>query len=135
MRSCHSPSAVLQGVREVQLRLPRSLEAELCRNLTDPGIGCPQDLTEGRIADVSIDRAIRIELRVIEDVEHLQPKLKRATFGEACHFVKCQVVVVDSRSVEHAAFGVALRAERIWGERSRVEVRLAVTRVVVDFVP
>src|ERR1700730_17769496 len=121
--------------REAQLRLPRSLEAELCCDLTYPRIGCAQDLTEGRIADVAIDRAIRIELRVVEHVEHLQPKLKRATFGEACHFVQCHVVVVESRSVEHAAFGVSLRAESIWGERSSVEVKLAVPRIMVDVVP
>jgi|ERR1700685_705364 hypothetical protein len=51
-------------------------EMELRCDLPDPRIGGVQNLTEGRISDVPVDRSIRIELRVIEDVEHLQSQFK-----------------------------------------------------------
>src|ERR1700731_5423270 len=116
-------------MREAALASLTLLEAELRSDLTDPGICRAQNVAEGCIADVSIDRSVRVELRVVEDVEHLQPKLQRARFGEAGHLVQRHIVVVDARPVEHPAPGVALRAERIRGEGRSVEVRLAVPRV------
>lgn len=36
----------------------------------------------GLVRNVSIDRAVRIELRMVEDIEHLQAKLKGTAFFE-----------------------------------------------------
>ena len=93
-----------------------------------------QDVTEGGIADISVDRSIWIELRMVEDIEHLQSKLKRTRFGEVSHLVESHVVVVDTWPIEHPALGVALRAQCIRREGSSIEVRLAVAGVVVELV-
>ena len=57
-----------------------SLEVERCCNLTDTRIGGFENLPKGRVIDVSVDRAIGIELRVIEDVEHLQSQFQKLCF-------------------------------------------------------
>ena len=67
-----------------------------------------QDMTEGRIADISVHRSIWIELRMVEDVEHLQSKLQRTRFGEGGHLVQSHVVVVGTKPIEHPALGIAL---------------------------
>jgi hypothetical protein len=94
------------------------LKPKLCCDLTDARIGCFGDETKSTalVADVSVNRVAAIELRVVEDIEHLQTKLQRARLGEVRHLVESHVEVVDARAVEVAALGVTLRPESIWGE-------------------
>ena len=73
------------------------------------------------VTDVAIDGVASIELRVVEDVEHLEPKLERTTFGEVGHLVQRHVEVVDAGPVEHSALGVSLSSESVRGEGVGVE--------------
>ena len=112
------------------------LKPELCCDLTDTRIGCFGDETKSTalVADISVNRVAAIELRVVEDIEHLQTKLQRAHLGEVRHLVESHVEVVDAGAIEVAAFGVTLRSESIWGEGQIVEERLAVPWVAIDLV-
>jgi hypothetical protein len=116
-----------------QLPLPR-LEDKLCSNLSYTRVSRTEYSTERRVPDISIDGSVRIKLRVIEDVEHLQAKLHRTSLCEGSNFMHCHVIVVDTRTVKHTPLGVALRPECIRREASGVEICLPVARVAVEFV-
>ena len=66
-------------------------------------------MSKSRAVDVSVDRAIRIELRVVERVESFEAEFERLGFCEFCAFVERDIEIGNAWPVEEAPLGISLR--------------------------
>src|SRR5277367_4557331 len=80
----------------------RTSEKELCAQLNQARWIGADDLAEGRTADIAVDGLRSEELRVIENVESLQPKLEGLRFGQAHRLEQGHVVIVQAWSVKES---------------------------------
>src|SRR5258708_2316501 len=93
------------------------LKIELNSNLSDSWWRCLQHASERRVIDVSVDRAVRVELCVVERVESFKPEFERLGFCEFCVLMESDVEIVNARPITEAALGVSLRPQSIRGEQ------------------
>src|SRR5215831_5350789 len=88
------------------------LERELRRKLDKPRRRGGFDVAERWAGDVAVHRARTVELRVVEQVERLEPNLEVARLVERHALDEGEVEVLDAGSVEESARRVAQLAER-----------------------
>src|SRR5271163_3492828 len=69
---------------------------------------------------------------MVENVECLETELQRLGFSERNALQQRHVVIVDPRTVEETALGVARLSEGLETEQAGVEIGLAVARIVVQ---
>jgi hypothetical protein len=84
------------------------LEIELQGDLSDAWWRCLQHVSEGRTINVSVDRAVRVKLCVVEGVEGFETEFKRLGLGKLSNFVKSNIEIVNARPIEEAALSVSL---------------------------
>src|ERR1700730_11346391 len=76
-----------------------------------------QHVSERRTANVSVHRAVRVELCVVERVEGFETELERLGFCKFCDFMESDVEIVNTRPVEEAPLGVPLCPQSIRSEQ------------------
>ena len=84
-----------------------------------------------QVADVPVDRAGSVELRMIEGVECLDAEQEQFGLRDWQGFGQGHVVIVDARPVEESAAGVSGSPHSIHVEQRSVEIELCVFSGVV----
>lgn len=95
------------------------------------GLGL-QDLAEGDIVNIAVDRISAVKLRVIEGIEGFEPKLQRRRLFDPSDLAQSHVIVVDSGSIEDSAVGGAEGALRVRREQLGVEGIRIIPRIVIN---
>src|SRR5665213_3125849 len=99
---------------------------ELERGLHQPGRSGVHNLAEQCATDIAVDRGRSEEIRVIERVKSLQPKLKRPGFAELERLQQSQVEIQRPRTIERPARGVSRSPQCVYAESRRVEIWQAI---------
>jgi hypothetical protein len=90
------------------------------------------DLAEGRVIDVAVNGIRAEELCVIESVERFQTEFEHFGLGEVGIFQQRNIPIVHSRPIKEPARGRTGRAERWRAEKRCIEIRPAVSRIVIE---
>lgn len=119
-------------VQLVVCRFTRQSELELKSQLHQARRHRADDLSEGRIIDVAVNRVRAEELGMIEGIERFQTEFEHFGFSEFGIFQQSNVPIVHSWSIRETARGRAGQAERWKVEERCIEIGLAVSWIVIE---
>src|SRR4051812_21182155 len=88
--------------------------------------------SEQRAVDIALNRRRAEELRVVEDVESLQPELRALLFCDPEILQQREIRIELSRAIERSPRRVARRAERALRECLGIEVGQRITGISVE---
>src|SRR5262245_14189922 len=99
------------------LYLPNELQPEL--NVAT--VGHRRDGAFSRLADIAIGQT---EIRMVEDVEELCPKLHVQPFRESIVFAHAEIEILEAGTIKNITRSIALRADSGLCERCHVEPQI-----------